>query len=96
MIFSFDFERALRDAGRLDELSIALAKASAEEENILKTLTQNWEGKQAEAYAAKGRALHTEMESSAKTLRTLAEEVRQIVEEVRRLELLNAQVAETR
>ena len=96
MIIDVDYRVALRQAARLEEAAAELERLAGRTEEAMHTADRTWEGEPATAYLRKGARLKNGMDARARDLRSMAEEIREVVEELQRLEAMNMGLAGTR
>lgn len=93
----FDFQKAIKQAEQLEDISSELKKLSNNKfENTLSRLSSNWKGDSANAYLKKGKKLQTNIGNTAKDLNTVANNIRNIAKTIYNAEMAAKRVAEER
>ena len=93
----FDFKQAKKQAGRIDDIADNLSCLSQKKlESAMQTLSVNWKGANASAYLAKGDRLQTEINKTAKELRSIASDIRAIAQNIYNTEMEVLRIAEAR
>lgn len=93
----FDFQKALGEAGRVEEMADRLYKLSEKDfESILQNLSDNWKGENASAYLAKGERLQSKIHRTSSDLRTVASDIRRIAKQIYDAEMAALEIARRR
>lgn len=91
-----DFNQAMRQADRLDELAEQLRSLSDNKFNgTLQNISSGWKGENATAYLAKGTTLKGKMTSTAGELSGIASDIRTIARRVYEAEMRALELAST-
>lgn len=93
----FDFNQAKSQADQLDTVADNLGGLARKElYGSMQTLSQNWKGKNADAYLSKGNTLQGEITASASTLHQIASDIRTIARNIYNAEMEALRIAEER
>ena len=93
----FDFQKALDQANRLDEIAAELKSLSADEfAGSMQNLAGGWKGENATLYLNKGQKLQDSMTSTAADLSGAASNIRTIAKRTYEAEMAALKIAETR
>ena len=93
----FNYRKAKAQADKLDQLAGELSKLSSSEFSAaMQNVSSNWKGENASAYLAKGARLQGKMETTAKSLRGVASDIRAAAKRVRDADLKALAIAEAR
>lgn len=94
---SINYEKARKQAERLDELANNLTKlAGSEFAGAMQTISANWKGENAESYLSKGSILQEDMVGTAKTMHAIASDIRTVAKRYRDSELRAIELAAKR
>lgn len=94
---NFDFNRAMTQAARLEELAASLQNVSQQQlVGALVNISAGWKGENASRYLAKGSVLKDNMINTAGGLRQLAGEIRTIAKRIYDAEMRALAIAESR
>ena len=85
---NFNYDRAVRQAERLEEMSARLERtADRDMEDLLDGIYRAWKSASATAYLRKGQKAEESVQAMAADLKKLARRIRTVAEQVRRAEL---------
>lgn len=85
---NFHYDRAVREAERLEAVSARLAKAGGDEmEDLLNEIYRIWKSDSSAQYLRKGQTVKTDLQTAADNMKKIAERIRAIAEEMRKAEL---------
>lgn len=91
---NFDYERVIRQAERLEALSVRLQRASEQDmARMLDALQRAWRSESTPAYLRKGEKVEAQIQTLSKELRKTARAIRDIAEEVRAAEMEARRIA---
>lgn len=91
---NFNYERAIRQAERLETLSIRLKNAANDDmKRALNAVRRAWQSGSASAYLRKGEKVEADLQSMAEDLKKTAKKIRAIAEQVRDAELEAGRIA---
>ncbi len=92
---NFTYERAIRQAERLEALSARLQRASGQDmERMLDALQRAWRSESTPAYLRKGEKVEAQIQTLSKELKKTARAIRDIAEELRAAELEARRIAD--
>lgn len=92
-----NFENAMHQAEELDDIAGQLeSTVNQKYDGTLQSIMANWKGDNARQYIAKGEALKTEMQNTAKDIRNTAATIRQIAINIKNAEMAALELAEQR
>lgn len=93
----FDFQKALGEAGRIEEMADRLQKLSDKDfEGTLQNLSVNWKGENASAYLSKGERLQGKINQTGNDLRAVASDIRRIAKQIYDAEMAALEMARRR
>lgn len=91
----FNYERTIRQAERLEALSVRLQRASEQDMGrMLDALQRAWRSESTPAYLRKGEKVEAQIQALAKELRKTARTIRDIAEELRAAEMEARMIAD--
>ena len=91
---NFNYDRAIRQAERLEALSVRLRKAASEDmERVLGTVNRAWQSVSAPAYIRKGEKVEADIQTMAEDLKKTAVKIRTIAEQVREADMEARRIA---
>ncbi|MBQ6205747.1 MAG: hypothetical protein IJK52_01550 [Oscillospiraceae bacterium] len=92
---NFNYERAIRQAERLEALSSRLQRVSEQDmERMFDALQRAWRSESAPAYLRKGEKVEAQIQALSKDLRKTARAIRDIAEELRAAEMEARMIAD--
>lgn len=93
----FNYDKAIQQANKLDEIARKLRTASnSDMDRILKNINAAWKSDSAPAYIKKGNKVGSDIVTSAKNLERIASTIRRIAQEIRDAELAAWEIANAR
>ena len=91
---NFDYERVIRQAERLEALSVRLQRASEQDmARMLDALQRAWRSESTPAYLRKGEKVEAQIQTLSKELRKTARAIRDITEGIRGAEMEARRIA---
>ena len=91
---NFNYERAIRQAERLEALSVRLRKAANEDmERVLGAVSRAWQSVSAPAYLRKAEKVEADIQTMAEDLKKTAAKIRTIAEQVRQADMEARRIA---
>ena len=94
---NFNYQRAIGQARELEEIASNLSGLAASDfEIVMNSISRNWKGENADKYLKKGDKLQTDMKNTAKSLRSVASEIRRIAQNIYNTEMKNLAIARQR
>ena len=94
---NFNYNRAVRQAGQLEEVAQNLTRAASNDmESIFSEISRAWQSDSAPRYIQKGQKVQTDIGKIAKNLREIAKAIRTIAQRVRDAELEAWRIANER
>ena len=92
---NFNYDRAIRQAERLEVLSRRLKKAANEDmERILSAVNRAWKSASAPNYLRKGETVEADLAAMAEDLKKTALKIRTIAEQVREADMEARRIAD--
>lgn len=93
----FDFQKALGEAGRIEDMADRLKRLSEKDfEGTLQSLSVNWKGENASAYLVKGERLQDKINGTGNDLRAVAADIRRIAKQIYDAEMAALEIARRR
>lgn len=93
----FNYNRAMEQANRLDDISRQLDKQSDDKmEEILNNVRSAWESDNSAQYLRKGQKVQGDIKTTADNLRRIADTIRKIAKQIRDAELAAWRIANER
>ena len=93
----FNYNRAMEQANRLDDISRQLDKQSDDKmEEILNNVRSAWESDNSAKYLRKGQKVQEDIKTTADNLRRIADTIRKIAKQIRDAELAAWRIANER
>ena len=91
---NFNYERAIRQAERLEALSMRLKRAANEDmEHILSAVDRAWKSASAPMYLRKGEKVEADLQTMAEDLKKTAAKIRVIAEQIRQADMEARRIA---
>lgn len=96
-MIEINFAAAKSDAKKLEDAAESLDRlAKGKYEEVMQGISKAWKSDSAPAYISKGRKVETDIQNTAKELRTLAAQIRQAAQKMYNAEMQAIQIAKTR
>lgn len=93
----FDFQQAMAQADKIDDLAAALNTLSNNKfQGTLQNINTNWKGERASEYLTKGSRLQLKMNGTADDLSGIASDIRTIARRIYEAEMAALAIAEER
>lgn len=93
----FNYERARGQANELDEIANNLSQlAYSDFAGTMQNISMNWKGENATKYLKKGESLQSNMNSTAKSLRSVASEIRRVAQNIYNADMEALRIARER
>lgn len=92
----FDYNTALQQADKLNEIAEGLKHSSKTIGETMTALNSGWQGESASAYIIKGQSLKEKVSDTSKDLSNAADKIREIAKKIHDAEMLALEIATKR
>ena len=95
-MIEFDYQAALQQADKLDEIANGLKQSSNTISETMTALNSGWQGESASAYIIKGQSLKEKVFKTSKDLNDAADKIRKIAKNIHDAETAALEIATRR